>query len=99
MNTNKALPFATDEDRFATQLAKLAEFSTCPSTDDGPGLTDEEIAEWDAAYAEHTRLWELGKENGWTFVNGCRCCGGNTPELLGYCPCQGIDNRNKEAPP
>lgn len=43
-----------------------------------------------------TKLWNIGREVGLDFVVGCQCCGGNTPELQGNCPCRGIDVRSAE---
>ena len=56
----------------------------------------DEIAEMEEAMAEHDREYAIGQtlwSQGLRPIDGCCCFGGNTPELIGYCPCQGVDHR------
>lgn len=56
----------------------------------------EEQAQEQAAYNEYTTAWATAEATGLAFVKGCSCCGSNTPELIGRCPCQGIDLRKED---
>lgn len=56
-------------------------------------LTLEEIAEFEEADRIFTAEQALADASGLTPIHGCICYGGNTPWLIGRCPCQGVDLR------
>ncbi len=74
------------------------DLTTCEGSPCEPDA--DEIAQMDSAYveacAESDREYTLGQKlwsQGLRPIDGCCCFGGNTPELIGHCCCQGIDHR------
>lgn len=64
-----------------------------PLTDEQRRDLEDELRRMQEAGALHEREWDEARATGLSFIPGCRCCGSNTPELVGRCSCQGIDLR------
>ncbi len=58
-----------------------------------PDVSADELRRMDEAHAAEERAWAEARTSGLDFIPGCSCCGSNTPELIGRCPCRGIDLR------